>query len=265
MNATARKAGRRKVGAAGHTVVPLYHQVYVLLRQRIRDQDFDPGRPLPGEHQLAEEFGVSRVTIRRTLQSLELEGLVERRRGIGTFPVPRPAEFRDRYNLGGLLHAGGRDDARAETRNLRIASIDPPRQVAERLGGTGKVLLIQRLRHIRGEPFTLLNAYLPDEVARRVGRPRLAQAPVLVAMEEAGLYLARSRQTVSAQAAGEEAARLLRLPLGAPLIFMTSLFTDSDDQPLVLLEGLYRPDMYEYRTTMIRRGEGKAARWQPLL
>jgi hypothetical protein len=46
---------------------------------------------------------------------------------------------------------------------------------------------------------------------------------------------------------------------------MTSLFSDRDDQPLALLEALYRPDMYEYRTTMLRRGEGKSARWRPLL
>lgn len=266
MSRPERAIGRRKVDSStDRTVVPLYHQVYVVLRQRIRSNEFDPGKPLPGEHQMAGEFGVSRVTIRRTLQSLELDGLVERRRGVGTFAVPNPVEFRDRYNIGGLLHAGVRDDVATESRNLKIAAIEPPAHVALKFGSTDKVLMIQRLRHVRDEPFTLLTVYLPDRVARKVSRKSLEKLPALAAIEQAGLYLARTEQAVSAQAADEQAARVLGLPIGAPLIFMTSLFSDRDDEPLALLEGQYRPDMYEYRTTMVRRGQGGSARWRPLL
>jgi len=265
MNKPQRAVGRRKVGSVDRTVVPLYHQVYVVLRQKIRNNEFDPTSPLPGEHQLAEEFGVSRVTIRRTLQSLELDGLVERRRGVGTFAIHNPVEFRDRYNIGGLLQTGVRDDGPTESRNLRLATIEPPAPVAEAFGGNGKVLLIQRLRHIRNDPFTLLTVYLPDWVAQHVGRKALEKAPVLSAIEQAGLFLARTEQAISARAADELAARHLGLPIGAPLIYMSSLFSDTEDQPIALLEGLYRPDMYEYRTTMLRRGQGGSARWRPLL
>ncbi len=258
--------GRRKVdGSRDRTVVPLYHQVYVVLRERIRNQQIDPGKPLPGEHQMAEEFGVSRVTIRRTLQMLELDGLVERRRGVGTFAVPKPVEFRDRYNIGGLLQPGRREDAATESRNLRAATIEPPASIAAQFGSTDPVFLLQRLRHLAGEPFTLLTVYLPDAVARRVGRRVLEKQPVLTAIEGAGIYLARTEQAISAQAADEQTASVLKLPIGAPLIAMTSLFSDGDDHPVALLESRYRPDMYEYRTTMVRRGQGAAARWRPLL
>jgi GntR family transcriptional regulator len=252
------------VTAPGRSVVPLYHQVYLALRQRIRGNEFDPAVPMPGEHQFALDFGVSRVTIRRTLEALELDGLVERRRGVGTFAIPRPAEFRDRYNIGGLLAAGGRDAA-TESRNLRIERVSPPAEIAARLGTASTVTLVQRLRHVRREPFTLLSAYLAEAVARTVARKALERLPVLIAIEQAGLYLARVTQSISAQAADEESARLLHQPIGAPLIRMVSLFTDRDDRPMVLLEGLYRPDMYEYRTTMLRRGHGASARWRPLL
>jgi GntR family transcriptional regulator len=252
-------------GTSDRTVVPLYHQVYVVLRQKIRNSEFDPAKPLPGEHQMAEEFGVSRVTIRRTLQALELDGLIERRRGVGTFAIPNPVEFRDRYNIGGLLQSGVRNDGATEFRNLRVASIEPPAHVALKFGSPRKVLVLQRLRHIRGEPFTLLTVYLPEHVARQVGRRALEKLPALTAIEQAGLYLARTEQSISAQAADEQAASALGLPIGAPLIFMTSLFSGQDDHPLALLEGQYRPDMYEYRTAMVRRGQGASARWRPLL
>ena len=84
------------------TVTPLYHQVYLALRQKILNGECDPKIALPGEHQLAAKYGVSRVTVRRTLEALELEGLVSRRRGIGTFPVAQAAERQERYNIGGL-------------------------------------------------------------------------------------------------------------------------------------------------------------------
>jgi GntR family transcriptional regulator len=257
--------GRRRVGdPADRTVVPLYHQVYVVLRQRIRNNEFDPATPLPGEHHLAEEFGVSRVTIRRTLQSLELDGLVERRRGVGTFALPNRVEFADRYNIGGLLQTGKRYDAPTESRNLRIALVEPPPHVALKFGSPARVLVIERLRHLRDEPFTLLTVHLPEWVATKVGRATLEKSTVVTAIEQAGIYLARTEQAISAQAADEHAARALKLPIGAPLILMTSLFSDREDQPLALLEGQYRPDMYEYRTTMIRRGVGASARWRPL-
>ena len=146
-----------------------------------------------------------------------------------------------------------------------IATIDPPAHVAEAFGDNGKVLLIQRLRHIRNDPFTLLTVYLPDRIAQHVGRKAIEKTPVLSAIEQAGLYLARTEQAISARAADDLTARHLGLPIGAPLIFMSSLFSDPEDQPVVLLEGLYRPDMYEYRTTMLRRGQGASARWRPLL
>lgn len=258
-------AGRRKFDSHERTVVPLYHQVYVVLRERIRDGEYDAAEPLPGEHQLAEEFGVSRVTIRRTLNNLELDGLVEKRRGVGTFVTPNPAVFRDRYNIGGLLQSGSRNDAPTMSKNLRMGMIDPPRRVIKTFGSQDRVFRLERLRHVNGEPFTLLTAYLPEPVSRRVSRERLKQETVLVAIEDAGFYLARTEQAISARPADERRAELLHQPVGASLIFMTSLFADPDDEPVVLLEAYYRPDMYEYRTTMLRRGRGESARWQPLL
>ncbi len=86
--------GRRRIGGDERTVTPLYHQVYVALRQKIRDGLMDMDQPLPGENQLAGEFGVSRVTIRKALANLELEGLITKRPGIGSFPVPQSVDFR---------------------------------------------------------------------------------------------------------------------------------------------------------------------------
>ena len=74
--------------------VPLYHRVYLVLLQSISDRSFAPDRPMPPEAQLAEVLGVSRITLRKAMKRLESEGLVNRKRRLGTFPIPEQLRHR---------------------------------------------------------------------------------------------------------------------------------------------------------------------------
>jgi GntR family transcriptional regulator len=259
-------AGRRRLGAGeGRAVTPLYHQMYLVLRQKISEGAFDPGTPLPSEHQLAEQFGVSRVTVRRTLDSLELEGLVQRRHGVGTFPISRPVEFRDRYNIGGLTDPEARLGATAAVVTLESGWVGVPPFLASRFGGEGdQVLRIARIRSFRGEPFTVMTSYVAARYGVQMSRRQMQEVAVPTALLELGVELMRAEQSISATVADEVAARRLAVPVGSALLVMTTLFTDRRDAPVAFIEALYRPDRYEYRTTMLRRGSGKSARWQPV-
>jgi DNA-binding GntR family transcriptional regulator len=75
--------GRRQIGSDASGSLPVYHQLHLIIGQRIRDRVYPPGALLPSEFLLAEQFGVSRVSVRRTLALLERDGLIVRRRGIG--------------------------------------------------------------------------------------------------------------------------------------------------------------------------------------
>ena len=219
-------AGRRQLGSPGRTVTPLYHQMYLVLRERLRSGDLDPQQPLPGEHHLAKQFGVSRVTVRRTLKQLEIEGLIVRRRGIGTFPLTQPRAMEDRYNIGGLTDA-------------RMAA-----------GGSAQITTLSA-------EMTVAPAHV-DWISRR----QLRSAQTLRVLEEAGVEIARAEQTVTARMADELTAGLLHVPVGSSLLAMATFFTDGQDAPVALLEALYRPDRYEYRLSMRRRGTGQHRRWQ---
>ncbi|MCK6370461.1 MAG: GntR family transcriptional regulator [Gammaproteobacteria bacterium] len=265
MNKPQTAAGRRKLGSGERSVTPLYHQMYLVLRQKIGDGEFDPEKPLPGEHQLAEQFGVSRVTVRRTLDMLELEGLIERRQGVGTFPVEQPTEFRDRYNIGGLTAPEVRTGARAEVSTLDIGRVLPPATVAARFGADAQqVLRVVRVRSFKGEPFTVMTSYIAMRYGERMSRRQLQGTAIPTALLELGAELARAEQAISATLADDLAASRLGVPVGSPLILRTPMFTDRRDEPVAFIEALYRPDRYEYRTTMLRRGSGKAWRWQPV-
>lgn len=254
-------AGRRQLGSGARTVTPLYHQIYLVLRQRIGEGGYREGEPLPGEHQLAQQFGVSRVTVRRTLDALEIEGLIERRRGVGTFPVLRARKLRDRYNIGGLRTARSGDEARIIT--LSAGMVQPPAGVAALFDcGTQPLLRIERQRAVgAAEPFTLLVTWVHPRHAVRLSRRQLRSAQTLEALEEAGVEMVRAEQVVTACSADEAAAARLSVPVGAPLLAMTTLFADREGATVAYLEALYRPDLYEYRLTMLRNRGGPGQRW----
>jgi GntR family transcriptional regulator len=254
----------RQTGSEERSVTPLYHQVYVILRQKIRDGELTPDAPLPGENQLAKEFGVSRVTIRKTLQNLEQDGFIVKHRGVGSFPIPQAAEFRDRYNIGGLHEPGSGPDDSAQLKTLSIELVDPPGHVRTKLTSSSnqQVLRLTRIRTMRGEPFTIMTAYFAPEYAADLDRETLKKVPPPAALEAIGISIERAEQWISARNADETAAPLLKVPVGSSLILMGTIFYNQQEQPAIVLESLYRPDLYEYRTTMQRNSAGK---WQPVI
>ena len=256
-------AARRKLGSDQRTVTPLYHQVYLALRQKILNGECDPKIALPGEHQLAAQYGVSRVTVRRTLEALELEGLVSRRRGVGTFPVEQAAERQERYNIGGLTDEAARQSGETQTTTVSIEVIATPADIAAQFGpGHAEVTRIVRRRSAGREPYTVMSAWLPQAVAVTLGRKGLESDVLPAALEQAGIALTRAEHVITATVADDHGAAQLQVPVGAPLIAMRTLFSDADDTPVALIEALFRPDRYEYRTTLLRRGSGKDQRWQ---
>lgn len=255
-------AARRKLGSDERTVTPLYHQVYLALRQKILNGECDPKIALPGEHQLAAQYGVSRVTVRRTLEALELEGLVSRRRGVGTFPVEQAAERQQRYNIGGLTDEAARQAGNTQTTTVSIEVIATPADIAAQFGSThAEVTHIVRQRSAGREPYTVMNAWLPQTIATTLGRKGLESDALPAALEQAGIALTRAEHMITATIADDRTATQLQIPVGAPLIAMRTLFSDADDTPVALIEALFRPDRYEYRTTLLRRGSGKDRRW----
>jgi len=260
------QAARRRISTEESKLTPLYHQIYIILRQKIRDGELDMNRRLPSENQLALEFGVSRITIRKTLHNLKRDGFIIKRRGSGSFPLPQPVEFRDRYNIGGLVESGSGPDDRAKLTTLSIEMIKAPAHIREKLTDPSRessepdeqqVLRLIRVRSSHGEPFTIMTAWFSAEHAADLDHGTLKKMPPPAALEAIGISLERAEQWISAKNADETTAPLLNIPVGTALIFMGTIFHDQQDRPVLALESLYRPDLYEYRSTMRRSRSGK--------
>jgi GntR family transcriptional regulator len=253
--AVASAALRRRAHAPG--AVALYHRVYTVLRERLVAGQYPADKPLPGELDLAAAFGVSRVTMRRALDELVLEGLIERSRGRGSFPRTAPAAAAPvSGSISGLLDNIIAMGLKTSVRILALESLVAPPDVAAAMGleAADKVQKAVRVRSLDGAPLALMTTFVPQAIASFTRR-QLTETPMLKLLEAEGVSVAHADQTLSAQLADAEVAPLLDVSYGAALLAVTRLVRDDTGRAVQLLRGLYRPDRYEYRMSLDRTGD----------
>jgi GntR family transcriptional regulator len=244
--------------------LPKYHQIYLVLRERLHEGQFAAG--LPGEVALAAEFGVARVTVRRALAQLVAEGLVERAAGRGTVPTAAPAPHGRRVRrteFAGLLAdiVGVGLATRVRVIHCGVRPAPPDVAQALRLDAGTAVQKAVRVRSTREGPLSLITTHVPAALAQGFGRRELARKPILLLLEESGVRIGRAAQTVSACLADARAAQHLGLQIGSALLAVRRLILDEADRPVQLLQGLYRPDRYQLEMQLSRVGRVDARVW----
>ncbi len=250
--------------------IPKYHQVYLVLKERVLEGGYDAG--LPGEFELMARFEVSRVTVRKALELLAAEGLIAREPGRGTRvirPKPKAALLPSEGGSSPALKRSGLlanlVDMSLDTR-VQVISVDnvqASEAVAQALGiaPTSLVQKAVRLRSTRQGPLSHITTYVPAELTVSFGKKELGKKPILVLLEESGLQLGQAVQQISARLADADIARLLDVPVGSALLYVRRVVYDQNDRPIQWLHGLYRPDRYEYQMKLSRVGEIDARVW----
>lgn len=246
--------------------LPKYHQIYLVLREQLEEGRFADG--VPGEMQLTREYGVARVTVRKALERLEAEGLIERSPGRGTVAVQRArgkaaSQRRSKARLAGLLENIVSMSLATSVRVAECKVLPAPDAVAQELSIAvgAPVQKAIRVRSIRDGPLSHITTYVPAGLARGFGRSELAKKPILILLEESGVRIGRAMQTLSARLADAAVAPRLGVEIGSPLLAVSRLIFDQDDRPVQWLQGLYRPDRYEYRMQLSRVGDIDAKVW----
>ncbi|MDF7775546.1 GntR family transcriptional regulator [Sphingomonas sp. AOB5] len=227
--------------------VPLYHQIFLALRDEILTGARAEGTILPTEHELAALYDVSRITARRALDELAEHALVERRRRIGTRVTYRGATAPIEANLEQAVEAllaFGRD---TQVRVISVEQVPADAEVASVLGiGEGdEVVRAVRLRMLDGEPVGEVVSHIPAVVAQgRIDRAVLEAKPILAVMRDLGCRIAGGRQTISALSADPVLATSLTIEPRAAVLRIERVVTGEGGMPILRTVASYRADRY---------------------
>lgn len=229
--------------------LPLYYQLKHLLEGKIANGGWKPGDILPTELSLQKEHNLSRTTVRQAFRELELEGLVTRFRGRGTFVAepkvihsPEPENSLTNF----LIQQGKNPGWKIISSQLCL----PSETVAARLQikKDVEVFCLRRLRLSDEEPIGYLVSYISPAFQDAIDKESMEKDSSLDYLKGNGhLINSRAQRIFEAVPAQEEEAALLGVDVGAPMFQVRRLVTSQDSLPIEDFRAVYRGDRFQYQ------------------
>jgi GntR family transcriptional regulator len=234
--------------------LPRYAQIRADLLEAMEAGTLKPGDRAPSERELTERYGVSRMTARHALDTLQASGYLTRVPGSGTF-VSQPkfeqrlsvvTSFTEEAHLRGMV---------PDTRVLSTALIQADAHMAERmhLRPDSPIIQFQRLRLVSGTPMALETSNLPLGRFPGLESVNLGHDSLYrILLERYGFKPAHAVQSIEVMAAGTFEAGLLSVKPGAPLLLLERFTRDGGDQIVEYVRSFYRGDKYRFVTDLKR-------------
>lgn len=228
--------------------LPLYRRIETDVRERIRSGELAPGAQVETEVELMDRYGVSRATVRQALRELVAEGLLEIRRGLGTYVTRRRFE----HTIGGFYSFSReieRHGLEPRTRVLGLG-VEPADDVVSAVLGIRPAMPVVALRRLRlagDDPLVVETSYLPAArfpglEAVDFGRVRLYDTLT----ETYGCRPTRARETFEPVLVTADEADLLGQRRGEPALHVERVAFDQDDAPIEFCRSTVRGDRYRY-------------------
>ena len=234
----------------GRNGQPAYKRIQNVIRQRIESGQLKPGDVVDSERELATLHKVSLMTARHALVDLAREGIVERRRGAGTFVAPPTIHFNKLMSYTEQMSSRG---LMAQSKIVSSGVLDDEPDIAARLAlsATSHLTMIERVRKAGDEPLALESCYLSAQEFPGLIAASLERGSLFRTLENRyGVELAYADEEIDATAADPKTAELLAVPRGSPLLRMRQLIYTNKGKAIIYVLGLYRSGRH---TLLIRR------------
>lgn len=230
--------------------LPLYHQVTNLLLAEIVEGKYDVGSYIPSERELIDYFQVSRITIRKALDSLVAQGVLMREQGKGTVVVKSPVQ-QTVTQLMGTLESAFEMGEKTSARVLDARYEQAGNVIAKSLNINAEdiVLKVNRIRHGPSGPFAYLNNWLIRSMGEKLDLDSLSESSILSQLRRQGLMPQQADQFIRATLCPPEVAMLLDTSVGAPLLEVYRVYY-FQDKPIMVLQSWYRSDRYTYKVSL---------------
>jgi GntR family transcriptional regulator len=226
--------------------MPLYHQLYEILRGRVVGGEWKAGDLIPSESDLIRTYEVSRITVRQALDALAQEGLVYRQRGRGTFVAHQTVE----QGLSRIITFTEEMRQRGFTPGTKVIAAGltaATAEIAERLAikAGDELVSLKRLRLADGEPMRVEESFLIHRLCPGFLDRDYRNRPLRELLEaHYGIRWLRARQTIRAISAPKKLAALLTIPANAAVLYVERVSFSQDNAPVEYLQLYHRGDRY---------------------
>jgi GntR family transcriptional regulator len=238
-----------------NSYIPYYHQLYLLLKERILAKEWKPGQKFFSEGDLCQEYGISRTVVRNALQELESDGLISRRKGKGTFVLGSKISEGLAQNLAGFYQDMTEKGLQTTSRILIHQVIPCPDKVCGFLNvpPQSPVIQLYRLRYVEGDPIALVTSYLPLQICPALENEDLTDRSLYEYLEnQCGITIARAQRILEATIADESQSKLLEIAYKDPVIKLESISFSEEGIPVEYFIAFHRGDRARFEINLLR-------------
>lgn len=228
------------------SAVPLHFQIEELLRELIQEDEYKKGKLLPTEVMLAAQLGTSRNTVRQAINKLVSEGLLIRKKGVGTVVAPTRV-YTKVTNWFSFTYEMKSRGLKVKTYEMKTDWVTPPIEVASffKISQKIRVLKLERLRGSAEIPFVYFISYFNPKI--HFADNEDFSSPLYEILDSKYGYKARlSQEELSADSAGAFFAAKLKIKHESPVLIRKRFVYDTNNQPLEYNNGFYRGDSFVY-------------------
>jgi GntR family transcriptional regulator len=228
---------------------PLFEQLEELIRNWIDSGKLKAGDRIPSEFELSDRFKISRMTVRRALDRLVLEGLIVRKAGKGAFVSKGKVSFNPTtiFSFGTAMRSLGHA---VRTRVIEQRIVPAPHDAAQglQIPEGQPVILISRLRRVDDQPAAVATSYLPTQYFESILREDLTELPLSQVMEKvSGLAIVRSDDTFEAALVRPDEAALLGVPENTSTLLVRGVAFTQSGLPVRFTKSVYRGDLFRFQ------------------
>jgi GntR family transcriptional regulator len=232
---------------------PLYYQIAERIRAKV-ENELTPGRQIPSENELINEYNVSRNTVRLAIDTLIKQGMVYRVKGKGTFVAPERLKS-GLTRLTSFTEECWRMGMQPSSRLLNLQRIVPPLKIRQALqvAADQQVFIIERQRFADEKPLALNASYLPCALFPTLDQEDLTHGSVYRVIEDKyRMPIGYASQVLKPVVATEVEANLLEVEKGSPLLQVEGVAYLIDGTPFEYARLIYRGDRYEFPIQALR-------------
>jgi len=230
--------------------IPLYVQLKEKLKKDIK-ANYSPNDKIPSEGDLVNKYNVSRITVRKAIEELEKENIVEKRHGYGTFVKEKTVTY-DANIIGSLTQRLLKQNRTltTKTKSFEIIEKDEP-HFAKDLLACSKLLVMKRTRLLEGEAFALMTNYFDLDAVPNLDKKFNLESLYSFIKEEYGITLHSSDETIESVSADAFQAEQLEIDVGKPLLSLKRLSYDENNTPIEYSHLLIKANMYKHKIKLV--------------